>query len=152
MINLNDRQCRQAPRNGNLGNFLAITKKIAQFSILRRFGPVYLKIPWIGKPSTNLKKEVKKTMESCCGSVRTSFVFTSKQMLPVALKDVLPTTQKNFEIYEYKCHCNSWYTAQTSQQLLHQATCSTMVETTIALSTPISTTKIMQTKRPYTKL
>ena len=31
-----------------------IAKKIAQFSILKRFGPekcpVYLKVPWIGKP------------------------------------------------------------------------------------------------------
>ena len=37
-------------------------KKIAQFSSLKRFSPekcsVYLGDPWIGKPSTNLKKEV----------------------------------------------------------------------------------------------
>ena len=37
-------------------------KKIAQFSTLKRFGPencpVYLRVPWIGKPSTNLEKEV----------------------------------------------------------------------------------------------
>ena len=35
-----------------------IDKKIAQFSILKRFRPekcpVYLRVPWIGKPSTNL--------------------------------------------------------------------------------------------------
>ena len=35
-----------------------IDKKIAQFSILKRFRPekcpVYLSVPWIGKPSTNL--------------------------------------------------------------------------------------------------
>ena len=40
-----------------------ITKKIAHFSTLKRFGPekcpVYLRVPWIGKPSTNLEKEVK---------------------------------------------------------------------------------------------
>ena len=39
-----------------------ITKKIAQFSTLKRFDPekcpVYLRVPWIGKPSTNLEKEV----------------------------------------------------------------------------------------------
>ena len=36
-----------------------IAKKIAQFSTLKRFGPekspVYLKVPWISEPSTNLK-------------------------------------------------------------------------------------------------
>ena len=46
-----------------------ITKKIAQFSTLKRFGPekcpVYLRVPWIGNPSTNLEKEVKTAVESC---------------------------------------------------------------------------------------
>ena len=90
-----------------------ITKKIAQFSTLKRFGPekcpMYMRIPWIGKPSTNLEKEVKITVESCYGSVSTRLIFPSKRMLPVARKDVPPTTQKSFVIYEYKCHCDSRY-------------------------------------------
>ena len=71
-----------------------ITKKIAQFSILKRFGPekcpVYLRAPWIGKPSTNLEKEVKTDVESCYGSVSTRLIFTSKRMLPVAKMFHLP--------------------------------------------------------------
>ena len=90
-----------------------IAKKIAQFSTLRRFGPekypVYLRIHWIGKPSINSEKEVKTAVESCNGSVNTRLVFTSKLMLPVACKNVLPTIQKSFVIYEYKCHCDSRY-------------------------------------------
>ena len=86
-----------------------ITKKIAQFSTLKRFGSekclVYIRVPWIGKPSTNLEKEVKTAVESCYGSVSTRLVFTSKCMLPVARKDVLPAIQKSFVIYKYKCHC-----------------------------------------------
>ena len=54
-----------------------ITKKIAQFSTLKRFGPekcpVYLRVPWIGKPSSNLEKEVKTAVESCYGSVSTAW-------------------------------------------------------------------------------
>ena len=100
---------------------IQITKKIAQFSILKRFGPekypVYLRVPWIDKPSTNLKKEVKTAVESCYGSVSTRLVFTSKRMLPVARKNVLSITQKSLVIYEYKCHCNSRYVGRTSQQL-----------------------------------
>ena len=38
-------------------------------------------------------------------------------MLPVARKDVLPTTQKISVIYEYKCHCDNRYVARTSQRL-----------------------------------
>ena len=98
-----------------------ITKKTAQFSTLKRFGPekcpVYLRVPWIGKPSTNLEKEVKTAVESCYGSVSTRLVFTSKRMLPVARKDVLPAIQKSFVIYEYKCHCDSRYVGRTSQRL-----------------------------------
>ena len=40
-----------------------IARKIAQFSTLERFGPekcrVYLRVPWIGEPFTNLEKEVR---------------------------------------------------------------------------------------------
>ena len=88
-----------------------IVENIAQFSTTKRFGPekcpVYLRVPWIGKPSTNLEKEVKTAMESCYGFVSARLVFTSKRMLPVARKDVLATIQKSFVIYEYKCHCLS---------------------------------------------
>ena len=97
-----------------------ITKKIAQFSILKRFGPekcpVYLRVPWIGKPSTNLEKEVKTDVESCYGSVSTRLIFTSKRMLPVA-KDVPPTTQKSPVICECKCHYDSRCVVRTSQRL-----------------------------------
>ena len=95
-----------------------ITKKIAQFSTVKQFGPekcpVYLRVPWIGKPSTNLEN-VRTAVESCYGSVSTHLVFTSKHMLPVARKDILPAIQKSFVIYEYKCHCDSRYVEQTSQ-------------------------------------
>ena len=51
-----------------------ITKKITQFSTLKRFGPekcpVYLRVPWIGKPSTHLEKEVKTAVERCYGCVK----------------------------------------------------------------------------------
>ena len=97
-----------------------IAKKIAQFSTVKRFGPekypVYLRVPWIGNPSTNLEKEIKTAVKSCYGSVNTLLVFTSKRMLPVARKDVLPTIQKSSVIYEYKCHCDSRYVGRTSQR------------------------------------
>ena len=76
-----------------------IAKKIAQFSTLMRFGSekcsVYLRVPWISEPFTNLEKEVKTTVESCYGSVSTRLVFTSERMLPVARKNVPSTTQKS---------------------------------------------------------
>ena len=93
-------------------------ESIARFSTLKRFGsekcPVYLRVLWIGKPSTNLEKEV---VESCYGSVSIRLVFTSKCMLPVVRKNVLPAIQKSFVIYEYKCHCDSRYVGRTSQRL-----------------------------------
>ena len=78
---------------------------------------MYLRVPWIGKPSTNLQEEVKTAVESCHGSVSTRLVFMSKRILLVACKNVLPTTQKSFVIYEYKCHCDSLYVGRTSQRL-----------------------------------
>ena len=73
-----------------------IAKKIAQFCTVKQLAPekcpMYLRVPWIGKPSTNLEKEVKIAVENYYGSVRTRLVFTSKRMLPVARKNVLPIT------------------------------------------------------------
>ena len=78
---------------------------------------MYLRFPWIDKPSTNLEKEVKTSEKSCYDSVSTGLVFTSKCMLPVARKDVVHTIQKSFVIYKYKCHCDSRYVRRTSQRL-----------------------------------
>ena len=131
-----------------------ITRKINQFSTLKRLGPencaVYLRVPWIDKPSTNLEKEVKTAVESCYGSISTHLVFTSKHMLPVAHKDVLPTIQKSFVIYEYRCHYDSGTVRRaniSTTTASRQATCSAVVQTTIDPSTPISTKRILQTKR-----
>ena len=52
-------------------------------------------------------------------SIRLVFARSLRQSvrLPVACKDVLPTTQKSFVIYEYKCYCDSRYVGRTSQRL-----------------------------------
>ena len=52
-----------------------------------------------GEASIGLDKNVKMAVESCYGSVTTRVVFTSKRMLPVARKDVLPTTLKSSVVY-----------------------------------------------------
>ena len=75
-------------------------KKIAQFSTLKRFDPekypVYLRIPWIGKLSTNLEKEVKTAVESCFGSVSVRLVFTSKRMLACGLQECFTYHSEKF--------------------------------------------------------
>ena len=65
-----------------------ISEKIAQFSMHKQFVPkkclVYLGVPWIGKATISLDKTVKTAVESCCDSVTTQVVFTTKLMLLVA--------------------------------------------------------------------
>ena len=95
-------------------SMLRLPRKLLSFpslSNLAQKSVMYLRVRWIGKPSTNLEKEVKTAIESCYGFVITHLVFNSKRMLPVARKDFLPTIQKSFVIlvYEYKCHCDSRY-------------------------------------------
>ena len=46
-----------------------------------------------------------------------AWFFTSKRMLLVARKDVLPTIQKSSVMYEYKCNCDSRHVERTSQRL-----------------------------------
>ena len=95
---------------------LRLPKKIAQFSSPKRFGtekyPVYLgSLELVSSPQTLEKK----SQQPWNGFVSTRLVFQSKRMLPVARMDVLPTTQKSFVIYEYKCHCDN--IGRTSQRL-----------------------------------
>ena len=73
-------------------------------------------VPCIGKLSTNLEKEDQNRRGKLLWFRQHPLVFTSKRMLSMARKDVLPTTQKSFVIYEYKCHCDSRYVGRTSQR------------------------------------
>ena len=102
--------------NGYLKHIIdtEIGKKIALFSTLKQFGlkkcPVYLRVPWIGKPSTNLEKEVKTAVESCYGNLRQhSLSLYIKVHSACGLQGCSNTNQKSSVIYEYKCHCDSWY-------------------------------------------
>ena len=79
--------------------------------------PVYLRVPWIGKPSITLDKNVTTAVGKCYGSITTRVVFTAKRMLPTSRKDVLPSTLKSSVVYEYSCHCDSRYVGRTSQRL-----------------------------------
>ena len=58
-----------------------VAKKIVQFFTFKQFGPekcpVYLRVPWIGNPSTNVKRGVKTAVESCYDSFSIRLVFTS---------------------------------------------------------------------------
>ena len=56
---------------------MVILNRFAQFSMPKRFGPekfpVYLRVPWIGKASIGLDKNVKTAVESCYGSLPTKW-------------------------------------------------------------------------------
>ena len=98
-----------------------ISKKIAQFSAAKPFGPekcpVYLRAPWIGSASQQLEHQVKSAVQSCYGAVSPRLIFSSQCMLPAAKKDVLPANQRSMVIYEYVCHCDSRYVGRTTQRL-----------------------------------
>ena len=104
-----------------MSSTLRSPRKPLSFLPIMRFGPekcpVYLRVTWLSNLSSNLEKEVKTVVESCYSSASTRLVFTLKRMLPVARKNVLPTTQKSFVMYGYKCHCDSRYVGRTAQRL-----------------------------------
>ena len=94
-----------------------ISQITASFSTPKPFGPdkcpIYLKVLWMGEPSTKLSSEVKATVDNCFDSV----IPKAKSMLHIAHKDVVPATKKSNVIYEFQCHCDSWYLCCTSQRL-----------------------------------
>ena len=102
-----------------------IKKQILQTSLRfftsKPFGPdkcpVYLKVPWMGEPSTKLSSGVKAAVDNCFASINPRVIFTSKSILSIAHEDVVPATKKSNVIYEFQCHCDSWYVGRTSQRL-----------------------------------
>ena len=61
----------------------------------------------MGELSTKLSSGVKATVDNCFASVNPRVIFTSKSILPIAHKNVVPATKKSNVIYEFQCHCNS---------------------------------------------
>ena len=66
---------------------------------------------------TNLKKEVKTSVESCYDSTSNHLVFTSKQLLSVTRTNIPSTIKQSSVMYEYICHCDSQHIGRASQQV-----------------------------------
>ena len=76
----------------------------------------YVKLPWIGENSLKFERKIKLSINNCFGAVQPRVVFSTRQILPAILKDVLPTFQQSNVVYEYMCQY-SQYVGRMSQRL-----------------------------------
>ena len=81
--------------------------------------PVYLHIPWIENVS-KFKKQITSAVKHCFFSFEPCVIFNTQQLLPATKKDVLPSHYHSNVIYQFVCHCDSWYIGHTSQHLEKQ--------------------------------
>ena len=86
-----------------------IRTKLANLSSEKRFGPgpVYLKLPWIGKVSLKFENQINKAIIYCFYAVKPRAVYNTRVMLPSVKKDSFPTTQKSCVVYEFSCRCEA---------------------------------------------
>ena len=61
--------------------------------------------------------QIKTAVECCYFAVEPCIAYTTRQLLPVAKKDVLPAFHQSNIIYQFLCHCDSRYVGRTSQRL-----------------------------------
>ena len=98
-----------------------IKRKIEEFKLspkeVPEKCPVYLKLPWIGNISTKFENQCKTAVSSCFGAVKLRVVFSTKKMLPMVRKDVVPTKQQSMVVYQYVCRCDCRYVGRTFQRL-----------------------------------
>ena len=84
-----------------------INQKLANFAAEKSFGPekcpVYLKLPWIGNVSSKFENQINKASTSCFSAVKPHVVYSTRVMLPSAIKDSIPTPQKSCVVYEFLC-------------------------------------------------
>ena len=95
-----------------------ITKKINQFCGPTQFGlkkcPVYLYLQWLGNVSMRYEMQIKTAVKRCYFAVEPCIVYTTKQLLPAAKKDVLRALHQSNTVYQFLCHCNGRYVGRTS--------------------------------------
>ena len=97
------------------------TRKINQFHRSTQLGPkkypVYLHLPWLGNVSMRHEMQIKTAVKRCYFAVKPCIIYTTKQLLPVAKKDVLLAFHQSNIVYQFLCHCDSRYVSRTSQRL-----------------------------------
>ena len=58
--------------------------------------------------------QIKIAVKRCYFAVEPCIVYTTRQLLPVAKKDVLPAFHQSNIVYQFLCHCDSRYVGRTS--------------------------------------
>ena len=98
-----------------------ITKKIHQFRRPIQLGPkkciVYLHLPWLGNVLMRYELQIKTAVKRCYFAVEPCIVYTIRQFLPTAQKNVLPASHQSNTVYQFLCHCQSRYVDRTSQRI-----------------------------------
>ena len=82
--------------------------------------PVYFHLPYMGKSSFEIKRQLKTIISRFYPHIQIRFIFTSKFTVGslFRFKDKLPSQLLSSVIYEYKCgQCTSSYIGQTGKQL-----------------------------------
>ena len=98
-----------------------ITKKIHQLCRPTQLGPkkcpVYLHLPWLGNILIRYEMQIKTAVKHCYFAVEPCIVYTTRQLLPAAKKDVLPAFHQSNIVYQFLCHCDSRYVGRTFQSI-----------------------------------
>ena len=84
--------------------------------------PVYLRLPFIGPPSTRYEKYISSAVEKTFGSLRMRVIFQTRTPFNGRVKDLAPIHGKSNVIYHYKCHCESAYIGKTTQRFHRRRT------------------------------
>ena len=63
------------------------------------------------------EKQIASAVKRCFFSVKPRRVCTIRQLLPATKKDALLSHYQNNVIYQFVCHCDSWYVGRMSQRI-----------------------------------
>ena len=60
--------------------------------------------------------QIKTVVKRCFFAVEPCIVYTTRQLLRAAKKDVILALYQSNIVYQFLCHCDSWYMGCTSQR------------------------------------
>lgn len=78
---------------------------------------VLIRLPWIGGPSVDFRREFQRVVSCGFPTVNARVVFTTTHAFSGRLKDVLPATSLSCLVYNFRCCCGQAYIGKTTQCL-----------------------------------
>ena len=101
-----------------------INRRLKLKAVEPEYGPIAeavpIKLPFIGRRSYSIGKEMSTLVKNCYNSANVRVIFSSEPNFTPASKDPIHLVDKSMVVYHFVCHCGNDYIGQTSRRFIER--------------------------------